>query len=71
MPTLNALVVDLIPPAERGAALGFFTAFMDVGITAGSMVLGLLYFALAMPADRPHSGQAAQPALQPRDGPGT
>jgi len=93
MPTLNALVVDLTPPAERGAALGFFTAFMDVGITAGSMVLGpignrfgypamfytaailvvlgLVYFALAMPADRPPFGQAAQPALQPRDGSGT
>lgn len=39
-PTLNALVVDLTPPPERGGALAFFTAFMDVGITTGSMVLG-------------------------------
>ena len=40
MPTLNALVVDYTPPRDRGAALGFFTAFMDLGITAGSVVLG-------------------------------
>ncbi|MCX7781114.1 MAG: MFS transporter, partial [Negativicutes bacterium] len=40
MPTLNALVVDKTPPPERGSALGFFTSFMDLGITAGSVVLG-------------------------------
>lgn len=41
MPTLNALVVDYTPPRDRGAALGFFTAFMDLGITAGSVILGV------------------------------
>ncbi len=40
MPTLNALVVDKTPPAERGSALGFFTSFMDLGIAAGSVLLG-------------------------------
>jgi MFS family permease len=42
MPTLNALVVDLSPPQERGSALAFFTSFMDVGITTGAMVLGFI-----------------------------
>ncbi len=42
MPTLNALVVDKTPPPERGSALGFFTSFMDVGIAAGSVLLGLV-----------------------------
>lgn len=40
MPTLNALVVDYTPPQDRGSALGFFTSFMDLGITAGAVVLG-------------------------------
>ena len=42
MPTLNALVVDRTPPPERGSALGFFTSFMDLGIGAGSVILGLV-----------------------------
>ncbi|MEW5898706.1 MAG: MFS transporter [Bacillota bacterium] len=42
MPALNALVVDHTPPQERGSALAFFTSFMDIGITAGAMVLGLV-----------------------------
>jgi MFS family permease len=41
MPTLNALVVDETPPQERGRAVAIFTASMDVGITFGSIVLGL------------------------------
>jgi MFS family permease len=40
MPTLNALVVDYAPPQDRGSALGFFTSFMDLGITAGAVLLG-------------------------------
>jgi MFS family permease len=40
MPTLNALVVDYTPPQDRGSALGFFTSFMDLGITAGAVILG-------------------------------
>ncbi|MDD4599570.1 putative MFS-type transporter YfcJ [bioreactor metagenome] len=42
MPTLNALVVDYTPPRDRGSALGFFTSFMDLGITAGAVLLGAL-----------------------------
>lgn len=50
MPTLNALVVDYTPPKERGSALGFFTASMDVGITAGAMLLGFVGGRLGYPA---------------------
>lgn len=42
MPTLNALVVDQTPLPERGRALAFFTSFMDLGITAGSVLLGII-----------------------------
>ena len=41
MPTLNALVVDETIPKERGRAIALFTSFMDVGITVGSIVLGI------------------------------
>jgi MFS family permease len=41
MPTLNALIVDETPPRDRGPAIAFFTAFMDVGITTGSILLGV------------------------------
>lgn len=50
MPTLNALVVDKTPPAERGAALGFFTSFMDVGISSGAVLLGLVGEGAGFPA---------------------
>ncbi|SMD09231.1 MFS transporter [Sporomusa malonica] len=42
MPALSAYVVDETAPKDRGSALAFFTAFMDLGITAGSVVLGLV-----------------------------
>ena len=42
MPALNAYVVDKTEPRERSRALAFFTSFMDVGITTGAMVLGVL-----------------------------
>jgi MFS family permease len=42
MPTLNALVVDETPSQHRGSVLGFFTSFMDIGITTGAVVLGLV-----------------------------
>jgi MFS family permease len=41
MPTLNALIVDETPPRDRGPAIAFFTAFMDVGITTGAILLGV------------------------------
>lgn len=42
MPALNAFVVDKTLPHERASALAFFTAFMDVGITAGAVLLGIV-----------------------------
>lgn len=42
MPALGAYVVDQTIPKDRGSALAFFTAFMDLGITAGSVGLGLV-----------------------------
>ena len=42
MPTLNALIVDATSRGDRSTALAFFTAFMDLGMTAGSMGLGLV-----------------------------
>lgn len=42
MPALSAFVIDRTLPHERASALAFFTSFMDVGITAGAVVLGLV-----------------------------
>ena len=49
MPALTALVVDVTRPEERGPALGFFTAFIEVGIVVGAMGLGFITEILAMP----------------------
>jgi MFS family permease len=50
MPTLNALVVDETSPKERGSAIALFTSSMDVGITTGSIILGVAadYWGYAM-----------------------
>ncbi|MGE4265853.1 MAG: MFS transporter [Deferribacterales bacterium] len=42
MPALSAYVVDKTEPHERAGALAFFTSFMDVGITTGAIVLGIV-----------------------------
>ncbi len=42
MPALTAYVVDKTEPQERAGALAFFTSFMDVGITTGAIVLGII-----------------------------
>ena len=42
IPSLNAYVVDESAPAQRASALAFFTAFMDVGITSGALILGFV-----------------------------
>lgn len=42
MPALNAFVVDETSPKQRSSALAFFTAFMDVGITSGALILGVV-----------------------------
>jgi MFS family permease len=39
-PALMALTVDRVPDAERGAAVGSFTAFFDVGSATGSYAVG-------------------------------
>lgn len=42
VPSLTALVVDVINAKERSAALGFFTSFIEVGIVVGAMGLGVI-----------------------------
>lgn len=39
-PALIALTVDRTPESERGAAVGSFTAFFDIGAVAGSYTIG-------------------------------
>jgi MFS family permease len=39
-PALMALTVDRVADAERGAAVGSFTAFFDIGSTTGSFAVG-------------------------------
>ena len=39
-PALMALTVDGVPDPERGAALGSYTAFFDIGASGGSYLLG-------------------------------
>lgn len=41
-PTLMALLVDLVSERGRGAAMGTFTAAFDLGIGAGSILLGVV-----------------------------
>lgn len=42
MPTLNAYIVDEVSTVERGSALAVFTSFMDVGISLGAIVFGVI-----------------------------
>lgn len=42
MPALNAYIIDKTSPAQRSGALAIFSSAMDVGITAGAVVLGLV-----------------------------
>jgi MFS family permease len=41
-PSLALLVINRAPDAQRGAALGAFTSFWDVGIAVGAPVSGLI-----------------------------
>jgi MFS family permease len=41
-PTLMAMAVDRVAPAERGSAMGTFTMAMDIGIGGGSFLWGAL-----------------------------
>ncbi|HWJ02346.1 MAG TPA: MFS transporter, partial [Verrucomicrobiae bacterium] len=49
MPTLNAMVVDKVPPHKRGGALATFTSFMDIGIGTGSVAMGFAAKQLGYP----------------------
>jgi MFS family permease len=49
-PALMAWVVDLAPPAERGGALGSFTAFGDLGQGGGGWVVGRIVDTAGFPA---------------------
>ena len=42
MPALNAYIIDETEPAERSSALAIFSSAMDVGITAGAVLLGIV-----------------------------
>ncbi|MBP2641374.1 MAG: tetA 2 [Firmicutes bacterium] len=42
VPSLIALVADKTKPQERGVALGILTSFLDLGISAGAIVLGFV-----------------------------
>ena len=40
-PSLSLIVVNRVPEARRGAALGTFTAFFDAGVGLGAPLAGL------------------------------
>jgi MFS family permease len=50
MPVATAIVVDRTPPAERGTALATFISSIDIGIAAGSTVLGYLAVSFGLSA---------------------
>lgn len=50
MPTLTAHVMDVVKPEERGAAMATFMAAVDIGIAAGSMLLGIVVQVSGFPA---------------------
>lgn len=39
-PALNALLIDRVPPEERGAAMGMYAASFEFGLAIGSIALG-------------------------------
>ncbi|MEO8252580.1 MAG: MFS transporter [Chloroflexota bacterium] len=49
-PALGALVVSSVPASERGAALGTFTAFLDVAFGLGPATLGAVVGGFGYPA---------------------
>jgi len=40
-PSLSLVVVNSVPDARRGAALGTFTAFFDAGVGVGAVLTGI------------------------------
>ena len=49
-PMLIAIVVDRVNPGERGTALATFMAAMDIGISLGSVVGGMVAQSFGLPA---------------------
>ncbi|WP_153723957.1 MFS transporter [Heliorestis convoluta] len=43
-PALTALVIEKTPAATRGSAMGVYTSFFDVGVSAGALWAGLSQF---------------------------
>lgn len=62
-PSLMALMVDRVSPARRGAAMGTFTAAMDLGIGGGSFLWGFVAQAAGFPAMYQAAAVAAIVAL--------
>ncbi len=50
LPELNALAVDLVPPARRGAALATFTGISELGIAIAGVAFGWVADAVSLPA---------------------
>lgn len=48
-PELNALAVDLVPPARRGAALATYTGIFEAGFALSGLALGWLADWLSLP----------------------
>jgi predicted MFS family arabinose efflux permease len=49
-PALSLIVTDRVQPSARGAALGGYIAFMDVGLGAGAVGGGLIVHAASTQA---------------------
>jgi MFS family permease len=49
-PALFAATFDVVPPAERGAAAGTATLFIDLGFGAGPLVAGVVAASIGIPA---------------------
>ena len=45
-----AMIADLSPPADRGAAMGILSSIMDVGHAAGPLLAGLIALYYGLPA---------------------
>jgi MFS family permease len=48
-PELNALAVDLVPPARRGAALATYTGIFEAGLALSGLAFGWLADWLSLP----------------------
>jgi predicted MFS family arabinose efflux permease len=49
-PTLIAVVADVADPRQRGAVVGVYRFWRDLGFAAGAIVVGLLADAFGAPA---------------------